>query len=97
MCEVAVPAYAVALGLMLTPTWGVSGPRSRAGVGQVAGSDLDERRSDVECYECGDTATVTRTEASLAECDVVCAVCADYEIAAGYPVFPLAGLTDEEA
>ena len=30
---------------MLTPTWGVSDPRLRAGVGQVAGSDLDERRN----------------------------------------------------
>ena len=35
---------------MFTPTWGVSGPRLWAGVGQVAGSGLDERRTDME-YE----------------------------------------------
>ena len=29
---------------MLTPTWGVSGPRLVAGVGQVVGSGLDERK-----------------------------------------------------
>lgn len=52
---------------------------------------------DMECYECGDTATVTRTEGSMDECDVVCAVCADYELAAGYPVFPLAAFMGEEA
>ena len=44
MCEVAVPAYADAYGVMLTPTWGVSDPRLRVGVGQVAGCDLDERK-----------------------------------------------------
>lgn len=51
----------------------------------------------MECYECGDTATLTRTEGSMAECDVVCAVCADYELAAGYPAFPLTAFTDGEA
>lgn len=51
----------------------------------------------MECYECGDTATVTRAEGSMDECDVTCAVCADYELAAGYPVFPLTALTDGEA
>ena len=47
MCEVAVPADAYSPGtyllVMLTPTWGVSDPRLRAGVGQVAGSGLNER------------------------------------------------------
>lgn len=51
----------------------------------------------MECYECGDAATVTRTEGSVTESDVVCAVCADYELAAGYPVFPLAAFIDGEA
>ena len=50
MCEVAVPADADAYSLMLTPTWGVSDPRLQAGVGQVAGSDLDERRCDMNTY-----------------------------------------------
>ena len=44
-----------------------------------------------ECYDCGNTATATTTEASTAEHDLVCAACADYVLAAGYPVFPLAG------
>ena len=92
----AVPADADAYSLMLTPTWGVSDPRLVAGVGQVAGSGLDERRCDVECYDCGNTATATTTEASTAEHDLVCAACADYELAAGYPVFPLTAFTDEE-
>lgn len=52
---------------------------------------------DMECYECGDAATFTTTEGSMDECDVVCAVCADYEIAFGYPVFPLAAFIGEEA
>ena len=43
----------------------------------------------MECYECGEVAKVTRTEGSVAEHDLVCAACADYELAAGYPVFPL--------
>jgi hypothetical protein len=51
----------------------------------------------MECYECGDTATVTRTEGSMNECDLACAVCADYELAAGYQVFPLAAFIDGEA
>ena len=54
MCEVAVPADAYSPGtyllVMLTPTWGVSDPRLRAGVGQVAGSGLDERRCDMNTY-----------------------------------------------
>ena len=51
----------------------------------------------MECAECGDTATVTRTEGSTDEWDVVCAVCAEYELAAGWPVFPLTAFADEEA
>ena len=81
---------------MLTPTYGVSDPRPRAGVGQVAGSGLDERRSDMECYDCGDTATFTTTEGSTDEWQVVCAVCADYGLAFGYPVFPLTAFADGE-
>ena len=40
----AVPAHAYAYGVMLTSSWGVSGPHLRVGVGQVAGCDLDERK-----------------------------------------------------
>ena len=51
----------------------------------------------MECYECGDTATFTTTEGSTDECEVVCAVCADYELTFGYQVFPLTASADEEA
>ena len=47
----------------------------------------------MECYDCGEVATFTRTEGSMDDFDVVCAVCADYELAVGYPVFPLATTT----
>ena len=43
----------------------------------------------MECYECGEAATATRTEASVDECDLVCPTCASYETDAGHPVFPL--------
>lgn len=51
----------------------------------------------MECYDCGDTATFTTTEGSMDEWQVVCAVCANYEIAFGYQVFPLTAFADGEA